>query len=184
MATKMTSQQQGPITDEYHADPEKVCERLNQLRSTELVSYLQYKQHAYMAVSLMGPGVADEFIEHSNEELEHADKLAKRIQALGGVPIFDPQEIARQITGLHVTPAQGATLEDMVREDLELERTQVKAYTSFIREIGEKDIVTRRLLEDILEATEDHAAEMYDLLQQRADTREQPARSSSARMNA
>ena len=178
MATKASSQQ-GPITDEYHADPEKVCERLNQLRSTELVSYLQYKQHAYMAVSLMGPGVATEFIEHSNEELEHADKLAKRIQALGGVPIFDPQEIARQITGLHVTPAQGATLEDMVREDLELERTQVKAYTAFIREIGDKDIVTRRLLEDILEATEDHAAEMYDLLQSRADTREQPAKSTA-----
>ena len=179
MATSTTSQQQGPITDEYHADPEKVCERLNQLRSTELVSYLQYKQHAYMAVSLMGPGVADEFIEHSNEELEHADKLAKRIQALGGVPIFDPQEIARQITGLHVTPAQGATLEDMVREDLELERTQVKAYTAFIREVGDKDIVTRRLLEDILEATEDHAAEMYDLLQSRADTREQQTKSAA-----
>ncbi len=164
-------QGEGPITEEYKADPRQVCERLNQMRSTEIVSYLQYKQHAYMAVGLVGPAVAGEFVEHAGEEIEHADRLAERIQALNGVPIFDPGEISRWAEKMRVKPAEGSTLEEMVREDLELERTQVRAYTSLIREIGDRDITTRRLLEDILEATEKHAAEMWDLLQSTADTR-------------
>jgi bacterioferritin len=69
---------------------------LNELRSTEITSYLQYKQHAYMAVSLFSPGFKDEITVHANQELEHADMLAERIQQLGGVPIFDPEEIAEK----------------------------------------------------------------------------------------
>ncbi len=167
----------GPITDEYHADPSQICTKLNQLRSTEIASYLQYKQHAYMAVSMLGPSVASEFIEHSDEELEHADRLARRIQALGGVPIFDPEEIARCIERMRIRPQSGTTLEDMVREDLDLERTQVRVYSALVREVGDRDIVTRRLLEDILEATEEHAAEMYDLLQNQAVQARQPVMS-------
>jgi bacterioferritin len=171
---------EGPITEEYHADPREVCEKLNLLRSTEIVTYLQYKQHAYMTVSMLGPSVSTEFIEHADEELEHADRLAKRIQALGGVPIFDPEEIAKCAERLRISPEQGSTLEDMVREDFELEREQVRVYTRMVREVGDRDIVTRRLLEDILEQTEDHAAEMWDLLQSQAATRE-PVLSGAAR---
>jgi bacterioferritin len=158
------------VTEEYQADVQRVIQRLNELRSTEICSYLQYKQHAYMAVSLVGPGVREEFVEHANEELRHADMLAERIQQLGGVPIFDPAEIAREASRVHVSVSQGATLEAMVREDLELERAQVNAYMAFIREVGFKDPTTRRMLEDILKDTEHHAAEMRDLLSCRAET--------------
>jgi bacterioferritin len=99
--------------------------------------------------------------------------LAKRVQALGGVPIFDPEEISNCLSKMKISPEQGPTLEDMVKEDLDLERTQVAIYSKFIREVGDKDIVTRRMLEHILEMTENHATEMYDLLQSRSDTRGQ-----------
>jgi hypothetical protein len=42
---------QGPITEAYEADPQQVVQELNRLRATEITSFLQYKQHAYMAVS-------------------------------------------------------------------------------------------------------------------------------------
>lgn len=158
------------VTEEYGADVEAVIQRLNELRSTEICSYLQYKQHAYMAVSLVGPGVRDEFLEHADEELKHADMLANRIQQLGGVPIFDPAEIAKSAAKVHVSVRQSATLEAMVREDLNVERAQVNAYMAFIREVGFKDPTTRRLLEDILKDTEHHAAELRDLLSKRAET--------------
>jgi len=45
---------QGAITEAYQADPQQVIAALNRLRATEVTSYLQYKQHAYMAVSLFG----------------------------------------------------------------------------------------------------------------------------------
>src|SRR5262245_39045960 len=137
------------VTEEYRAEVQQVIRRLNELRSTEICSYLQYKQHAYMAVSLIGPGVRAEFLEHAEEELKHADMLAERIHQLAGVPIFDPAEIARTAEQAHVRVTQGATVEEMVREDLKVERAQVNAYMAFIRKIGFDDPTTRRILEDI-----------------------------------
>ena len=122
--------------DVHSADVEQVIRRLNTMRSTELCSYLQYKQHAYMVVSMVGPSVREEFIEHANEELRHADMLAERIQQLGGVPIFDPKEIAETAAKAHVNVTQGATVEAMVREDLDVEIRQVNAYMALIREIA------------------------------------------------
>src|SRR5437763_12473719 len=100
------------LEEEYPGDLEGMIRRLNELRSTELCSYLQYKQHAYMVVSLVGPGIREEFLEHADEELKHADMLATRIQQLGGVPIFDPAEISRSAQKAHVHVTQGATVEE------------------------------------------------------------------------
>jgi bacterioferritin len=77
---------QGAITEAYQADPQHVIQELNRLRATEVTSYLQYKQHAYMAVSLFAPGLKDDFEAHATLELQHADLLAQRIQQLGGAP--------------------------------------------------------------------------------------------------
>lgn len=160
-----------PLAKEYRADAQRIIQRMNEMRSTEICSYLQYKQHAYMVVSLMGVGAREEFLEHANEELKHADMLGERIQQLGGVPIFDPAEIARVASQVHIHVTQGATVEEMVREDLEVEIAQVNAYMAFIREVGFDDPTTRRVLEDILKDTEAHANELNDMLSRRADTR-------------
>ena len=66
---------QGAITEAYQADPQQVIQELNQLRATEVTSYLQYKQHAYMAVSLFAPGLKNDFEAHAVLELQHADLL-------------------------------------------------------------------------------------------------------------
>ena len=161
----------GAITKQYLADPHIIVSSLNRLRSTEITSYLQYKQHAYMAVSLLSPGLKTEFEAHALQELEHADTLASRIQQLGGVPVFDLQEIAGKAAAIGVHPEQGTTLLEMVRENLMLERLQVEEYTLLIREIGDKDLVTRQLLLDILQTTEQHASELSDFLKRSSETR-------------
>jgi bacterioferritin len=161
----------GAITKQYLADPHTIVSSLNRLRSTEITSYLQYKQHAYMAVSLLSPGLKAEFEAHAVEELGHADILANRIQQLGGVPVYDLQELAGKAASIGVHPEQGTTLLEMVSENLMLERRQVEAYTALIREIGDKDLVTRQLLLDILQTTEKHASELADFLKRSSDTR-------------
>ena len=163
--------EQGPITDEYKAAPEHVIQELNQLRATEIASYLQYKQHAYMAVSMLSPGIRSDFEAHATVELDHADRLAKRIQQLGGVPIYNPTELAAKAAEVGVNPEQGATLTDMVIENLMTERQQITAYTAMIRELGDGDFTTRQLLVGILAETEEHAAELSDYLKLRADMR-------------
>src|ERR671924_213661 len=163
--------EQGPITEAYQADPQQVVHELNRLRATEITSFLQYKQHAYMAVSLLSPGLKDDFEAHATVELQHADRLAARIQQLGGVPVYSPAEISTKAAEVGVQPEQGPTLTDMVIENLLLERRQIAAYTALIREIGDRDLTTRRLLLDILADTEQHASELADYLKRHAETR-------------
>jgi len=164
--------EQGPITVEYKANLQRVVKELNRLRATEIASYLQYKQHAYMAVSLLSPGLKDDFQAHADLELQHADKLGERVQQLGGVPVFSPVELAAKAAEEGVRPEQGTTLTEMVSENLLLERRQVAAYTALIREIGDGDPTTRQILVSILEATEKHASELADYLKRTSDTRE------------
>jgi bacterioferritin (cytochrome b1) len=52
----------------------------------------------------------------------------------------------------------------MVTEDLMLERQQIEVYTALIREIGDRDLVTRQVLLSILVETEKHASELSDYL--------------------
>ena len=85
---------QGAISEAYQADPQQVIQELNRLRATEVTSYLQYKPHAYMAVSLFAPGLKDDFEAHATLELQHADVLAQRIYGwrivnTGGVTLFE-----------------------------------------------------------------------------------------------
>ena len=163
--------EQGAITKQYFAQPESVVSSLNRLRSTEITSYLQYKQHGYMAVSLLSPGLKAEFEAHAEQELAHADRLATRIQQLGGVPIFDLQELAGKAAAIGVHPEQGTTLTEMVVENLLLERRQVEAYTALIRELGDKDLITREILLGIFAETETHASELSDFLKRASDKR-------------
>jgi bacterioferritin len=170
-ATLRQAIEQGPITEEYKADRQRLIEELNQLRATEISSFLQYKQHAFMAVSMLAPGLKADFEAHAATELQHADMLAQRIQQLGGVPIYQPMEIASQAASAGVRPEQGPTLMDMVAENLMLERQQIAAYTALVREVGDKDPTTWRILSSILEETERHASELADYLKRTSDTR-------------
>jgi bacterioferritin len=158
----------GPITEAYGCDPKQLVDKLNILRAGELAAELQYRHHAYMAVSLAMPGVKAEFIEHAGQEAHHADLLAVRIQQLGGDPVYDPFEIAKGAEEMRLTLGDPQTLEEMIRFDLGVERKQILDYTRLIREVAFNDPTTRRILEDILMDSEHHAAELHDLLAQKA----------------
>jgi bacterioferritin len=163
--------EQGPITAAYQADPRAIIEELNRLRATELASFLQYQQHAYMAVSLLAPGLKTAFQAQAALAIQHADVLGERIQQLGGSPVFQPGEITQQAAEEHVQPKQGATLSEMVAENLMIKRRQIAAYTALIRELGDKDLTTRHLLVGLLVATEKQASELAGYLKRSADTR-------------
>src|SRR5207237_6152053 len=117
----------------------------------------------FMARGLQSKGIADEFLAHSNEEQGHADQLAERIVQLGGEPDFSPDGLTRRS---HAEYVEGATLLDMIREDVVAERIAIDSYRDFIRYLGDEDSTTRRMLESILAVEEGHAEELADLLPQ------------------
>ena len=153
--------EQGPITSSYGADREKVIAVLNEALATEIVCVLRYKRHYYMADGLNAGPVADEFLQHANEEMGHADQIALRITQLQGAPNFDPAGITDRS---HAEYVEGTTLVEMIKEDLVAERVAIQSYTEIIRWLGDNDTTTRRMMEDILAVEEEHADDLLDLL--------------------
>ena len=152
---------QGAVTASYQADREKVIGVLNEVLATEIVCVLRYKNHYFMASGIHANGVENEFLEHANEEQEHADMVAKRICELGGKPNLDPEGLA---TRSHAQYGTGETLEEMIREDLIAERIAIGTYSEIIRWLGNDDPTTRRMIESILATEEEHADDMAKLL--------------------
>jgi len=151
---------EGAITPSYGCDRDKVIQLLNDALATELVCTLRYRRHYYTARGLASNSVAEEFLEHSAEELEHADQLAARISELGGNPNFSPDGLAARS---HAEYVEADTLEDMIRENLVAERIAIESYREIIQYIGDGDPTTRRLFEDILATEEEHAEDLMSL---------------------
>jgi len=131
----------GAVTAGYAADRKVVLRLLNEALATEIVCVLRYRQ-----------------------ELAHADLLAGRIVQLGGEPDFSPDSLVERS---HAEYREGRSLPEMIEEDLVAERIAIDSYRDFIQYLGAKDPTTRRMLETILAAEEEHADELADLLQSR-----------------
>ncbi|GJN54689.1 ferritin-like domain-containing protein [Pseudomonas tohonis] len=151
----------GAVTEGYHADRPTVLRLLNEALATELVCYLRYKRHYYMANGLKASIAASEFLEHAQQEQQHADRLAERIVQLGGEPDFNPAGLEARS---HAQYVAGKDLREMVTEDLIAERIAIDSYREIIQFLGDKDPTTRRLFEEILEQEEEHADDMADIL--------------------
>lgn len=152
----------GPITAEYGADIDRVLQILNEVLATELVCVLRYKRHYYMAEGIMAEVVKAEFLQHANEEQQHADWVSERIVQLGGAPDLDPANLA---TRAHADYVEGDSLKQMIEENLVAERIAISTYAEVIRWLGTEDPTTRRLMERILEEEEHHADDMLGLLE-------------------
>jgi bacterioferritin len=151
----------GAVTFGYSADREAVLRMLNDALATEIVCVLRYRRHHFMARGLQSRAVAEEFLAHSNEEQGHADLLAERIVQLGGEPDFSPAGLTARS---HAEYVEGATLLDMIKEDLIAERIAIDSYRDFIRYLAGDDPTTRRMLESILALEEEHADDLAELL--------------------
>jgi len=152
----------GAVTEGYQADRETVVRLLNEALATEIVCVLRYKRHYFMAQGIHAEPVAQEFLQHANEEQTHADEIASRIVQLGGEPDFAPDGLTARAHSEYVA---GESLTDMIREDLVAERIAIDSYSEMIRWLGDGDPTTKRMLEGILAMEEEHADDLANLLE-------------------
>jgi len=155
--------EEGAVTASYDADAKAVCKVLNDALATEIVCVLRYRRHYYMAQGIHSESVKEEFLEHAREEQEHADRIAERIVQLGGEPDLNPSGL---LSRSHSEYVEGATLRDMIREDLVAERVAIDSYREIVQWLGQRDPTTRRIMEEVLAKEEEHADDMSSLLAQ------------------
>jgi bacterioferritin len=153
--------EEGAITEGYKVDRQQAIKLLNEALATEIVCVLRYKRHYYAATGLNSEGVKAEFLEHANEEQQHADQISERITQLGGEPNLNPEGM---LSRSHSEYVEGTSLVDMIKEDLVAERIAIESYAEMIRFFGDGDPTSRRLMEEILAKEEEHANDLADLL--------------------
>jgi len=153
--------EEGAVTPGYAADRDAVVNILNAALATEIVCQLRYKRHYFMADGIHAEAAKAEFLEHANQEAEHADKIAERIVQLGGAPDFSPDGLA---TRSHAEYAEGTTLREMIEEDLVAERVAIESYREIVLYLADRDPTTRRLMEEVLAVEEEHADDLVSLM--------------------
>jgi len=137
------------------ADREKIIKALNIDIGLEIGAIIQYIMHEVMAEGMESPAIMEKFESISKDEMKHMERLAQRVNYLGGVPNTKPAPIKI-----------GGTLKKMVQDDLNGEYTAIKTYKGHIKmceEIG--DTTTRLMLEEILTDEEGHADTWETVLQ-------------------
>ena len=154
--------EQGAVTEGYQANREVVLKLLNEALATEIVCVLRYRRHYFMANGINAQAVADEFLQHANEEQTHADQIAARIVQLGGEPNLSPEGM---LARSHSEYIEGDSLLDMIREDLVAEGIAIDSYKEMIQYFGSKDPTTRRMIEGVLAVEEEHAEDLATLLE-------------------
>ena len=154
------SLEQGALTADY-PDAERAVTLLQGALATEIVCVLRYTMNAITVTGITSQSVAAEFTEHANDERLHMQRLAERIDQLGGKPDFNPATLAKRSATEY---GHGGTLTEMVEQNLVAERIAIEHYRDLIAYFTGRDPSTRAMLEAILADEEDHATDMHDLL--------------------
>ena len=124
-----------------------IIQRLNEVLTNELTSVNQYFLHARMLDNWGYRRLGKIVYEESIGEMKHADKLIKRILFLEGLPNL--QDL-RKLT-------VGETVLEALEADLQLELSGRATLVAGVAQCeAAKDYVSREVLVDILEDTEEH----------------------------
>jgi len=99
-------------------DTQKVIAALNKAVTLEHAATLQYQQHALLVNGLWRKVFADFFEDQSKTALSHAHTFGQKIVSLGGVPSVE----------IGTTVHQSTDLEEMLQQDLALEKEAMQAY--------------------------------------------------------
>jgi bacterioferritin len=153
--------EEGAVTPAYEGDTKAAIKVLNDALATEVVCVLRYKLHYFVAKGIHAGPVADEFLEHANDEQRHADMISERIVQLGGDPDLSPDGLLSRSHTEYVATDQ---LVKMIKENLIAERIAIDSYREIAAYFAPFDPTSRKMIEEILAEEESHADDLADLL--------------------
>ena|SRR5437016_4127955 len=126
----------------------QIIQQLNKILSLEYAGVVQYMQHSFLVSGLDRLVFSDFFRDQSKSSHKHARVIGDKVVALGGVPTVEPATIH-----------QSTDLQEMLEQDLRLERDALEAYTK-AWELSESNPGLKFLLESIIQEEQIHVEEL------------------------
>ena len=134
----------------------ELVENLNNALSLELAGMIQYSQHSYLVTGIEREVYKKFFRDQAAEAQEHAESLGDKIVALGGIPTVEPAMIRQSIN-----------LEEMLKQDLELERDAMNVYMAAWVSCDDSDLPQKFWLEERIADEQLHVEELEKLTSER-----------------
>lgn len=135
---------------------QELVDNLNRALSLELAAVVQYMQHSFLVTGPEREVYRSYFRKQSEESHDHAKTLGDKVVALGGVPTVEPGMIR-----------QSTNLEEMLKQDLALEREAMEAYMAAWESCKESNHPTRFMLEERIAREQIHIEELEKLTSER-----------------
>jgi len=142
-------------------DKEELINILNVAYAEEWLAYYQYWLGAQLAVGPERKNVVAEFLEHADEEFDHAKKLATRIIELGGTPVLDPADWQKVALCKYDAPTKPYVV-NLLEQNLTAERCAIVRYQKICEMTDGKDYATFRMATKILHEEIEHEQEIGD----------------------
>ena len=140
----------------------ELVEKLQSAYADECLAYIQYWEGARLPVGLLRESLVKEMTEHAQEELEHANLIAKRIIELGAMPIVGPHEWLKKSACGYLEPLDSDIMV-LLEQNISSERCAIEVYKSLADFTRGKDDKTFKLVVKILEEELEHEQDLEDI---------------------
>jgi bacterioferritin len=130
-------------------DVNEVLKDLNSVYADEWLAHYQYFLYAQVIDGIDAGTLKNKLEEQSNDELNHAKELIKRIRELGGEPSTNVMDVST--CGFSEPPVDTSDLVSIVELVLKGERCAIEKYNNLAKKYHMKDLVTHEIFEELLE---------------------------------
>lgn len=143
-----------PLALSYETRMES-CQRLNKVLSDTQILYSLYKKHHWLVRGHTFYQLHLLLDKHAGEQLELVDKLAERVQTLGGIAVGDPRQVA-EITSIPRPPDGAEEVPAMLSRLLEAHETVITETREAARRSADMgdDGTNDLLISDVLRTNE------------------------------
>ena len=133
---------------------ESIINGLNQDLAREYKAIIQYVVFSSTLKGAEYGNIAEQLEKHASDELEHALKVAKQIDYLGGTPTMKGEE-----------PKPSENPKEMLEIDLRAEQETIRNYRERIRQAEEAgEYALSEVLRGIIAQEQDHEIDLKDAL--------------------
>ena len=142
----------GKLEGKFKVSLEKMISLLNEIVQAEYSQWFRYYHYSLVLRGHCRDALAEEFENHAEEELGHAERIAMRVIGLGGYPSTDM---------IHPEPIKDT--EEIVKELLRREQEGIQLYKKVLAQCGDNE-GTRQVLESNIEIEQEHVDDLWRFL--------------------